>query len=191
MCQEKRRINRGIARKEPCLYVITHQPLKLTMTNLLNTTSPYRFKTHRRTITETDIVTFVNVVGLHEPFFIDMEYIRKNMEGAHRSRFAPGPMIISLGMGLLATYVPDIIQRALKEQNVGPFGGMTGLQARLRGALFPGDTIHVEGEARLLPKTSRGYTLMELQHLVINQHGETLADFTETLTFMPKESGAS
>jgi len=62
-----------------------------------------RFKTHRRTISETDIVTFVNVVGLHEPFFIDMEYIRENMTGSHRSRFAPGPMVISLGMGLLAT----------------------------------------------------------------------------------------
>lgn len=47
------------------------------------------FKTHNRTITETDIVTFVNVVGLHEPFFIDMEYIRANMAGKHRNRFAP------------------------------------------------------------------------------------------------------
>lgn len=151
--------------------------------------APQRFKTHRRTVTETDIVTFVNVVGLHEPFFIDMEYIRENMTGSHRSRFAPGPMIISLGMGLLATYVPDIIKQVLEGREVGPFGGMTGLQARLRGALFPGDTIHVEGEARLLPKTSRGYTLMELQHLVINQRGETLVDFTETLTFLPMAAG--
>ncbi|MBC7214630.1 MaoC family dehydratase [Extensimonas perlucida] len=155
------------------------------------TNSARRYKTHRRTITETDIVTFVNVVGLHEPFFIDMEYIQKNMEGAHRKRFAPGPMIISLGMGLLATYVSEIIANTLKEQDVGPFGGMTGLQARLRGALFPGDTIHVECEPRLLPKTSRGYTLMELQHWVINQHGEAIADFTETLTFLPKESHSS
>ena len=151
--------------------------------------APQRFKTHRRTVTETDIVTFVNVVGLHEPFFIDMEYIRENMTGSHRSRFAPGPMIISLGMGLLATYVPDIIKQVLEGREVGPFGGMTSLQARLRGALFPGDTIHVEGEARLLPKTSRGYTLMELQHLVINQRGETIVDFTETLTFLPMAAG--
>jgi acyl dehydratase len=150
-----------------------------------------RFKTHRRTITETDIVTFVNVVGLHEPFFIDMEYIRENMTGDHRSRFAPGPMIISLGMGLLATYVAGIIERTLAAHAVGAFGGMTGLQARLRGALFPGDTIHVEGEARLLPLTSRGYTLMEIRHLVINQHGETIADFTETLTFLPRETGTA
>lgn len=149
-------------------------------------TEELRFKTHCRTITETDIVTFVNVVGLHEPFFIDMEYIREKMTGSHRSRFAPGPMVISLGMGLLATYVPGIIKQVLEGREVGPFGGMTGVQARLRGALFPGDTIHVEGAARLLPTTSRGYTLMELQHLVINQRGETIADFTETITFLPQ-----
>jgi acyl dehydratase len=97
-----------------------------------------RFKTHRRTITETDIVTFVNLVGLHEPFFIDMEHIQTNMTGAHRNRFAPGPMIISIGMGLLATYLTGIIERTLAGHAVGPFGGMTGLQVRLRGALFPG-----------------------------------------------------
>ena len=82
--------------------------------------------------------------------------------------------------------MPGIIKQVLEGREVGPFGGMTGVQARLRGPLFPGDTIHVEGEARLLPKTSRGYTLVELQHLVINQRGETIVDFTETMTFLPQ-----
>ena len=31
------------------------------------------YLTHARTITETEIVTFVNLVGFFEPFFIDME----------------------------------------------------------------------------------------------------------------------
>ena len=84
-----------------------------------------------------------------------------------------------------------LIKQVLEGCEVGPFGGMTGVQARLRGALFPGDTIHVEGEARLLPTTSRGYTLMELQHLVINQRGETIADFTETITFLPQANSRS
>ncbi|SMP76625.1 hypothetical protein [Noviherbaspirillum suwonense] len=90
-----------------------------------------RFKMHRRTITETDVVSFLNAAGLHEPFFIDMDCIQTNMTEPHRSRFAPGPMIISLGMGLLATYVAGIIERTLEGHAVGPFGGMTGLQARL------------------------------------------------------------
>ncbi|OGA63618.1 MAG: hypothetical protein A3G81_28965 [Betaproteobacteria bacterium RIFCSPLOWO2_12_FULL_65_14] len=151
----------------------------------------HRFKTHRRTITETDIVTFVNVVGLHEPFFIDMEYIRSHMSEEHRNRFAPGPMIISLGMGLLAPQVAGVIDAVFDGRDAGPFGGMTGVEARLRGALFPGDTIHVEGEAWLRPTTSSGYTLMDLRHLVINQRGETIADFTETIAFLPKEASGA
>ena len=105
------------------------------------------FKSHRRTITETDIVNFVNLLGLHEPFFIDMEYIRGNLAEGHRSRFAPGPMVISLGMGLVATIIKDVIDRALVGADAGEFGGMTGVNARLGAALFPNDTIHVEGEA--------------------------------------------
>jgi acyl dehydratase len=144
------------------------------------------FKTHNRTITETDIVTFVNVVGLHEPFFIDMEYIRTHMSGKHRNRFAPGPMIISVGMGLLAPTVAGVIEQTLEGRKHGPFGGMTGVDARVKGALFPGDTVHVEGEAWLRPPTARGYTLMDLRHRVINQHGEVLVEFTETITFLPE-----
>ena len=98
---------------------------------------PVPFKTHNRTITETDIVTFVNVVGLHEPFFIDMEYIKNNMSGRHRNRFAPGPMIISVGMGLLAPTVAGIIDKVLEGREHGPFGGMTGVQAR-EGRAVPG-----------------------------------------------------
>lgn len=144
------------------------------------------FRTHNRTITETDIVTFVNVVGLHEPFFIDMEYIKNKMSGKHRNRFAPGPMIISVGMGLLAPTVAGIIDKVLEGREHGPFGGMTSVDARVKAALFPGDTVHVEGEAWLRPRTSRGYTLMDLRHRVINQHGEVLVEFTETITFLPK-----
>ena len=37
------------------------------------------FTTARRTVTETDIVTFVNTVGLCEPFFLDMpRYFQKS-----------------------------------------------------------------------------------------------------------------
>jgi len=145
----------------------------------------HRFTTHRRTITETDIVTFVNVVGLHEPFFIDMDYIRDNMPQGHQRRFAPGPMIISLGMGLVATIALSVINKVLEGANAGSFGGMTGLEARIKGALYPGDTIHVEGEGRIKGKTSKGYTLLDLRHVVKNQKDEVLADFTETLLFLP------
>ena len=87
---------------------------------------------------------------------------------------------------LLAPTVAGVIDQVLEGREHGPFGGMTGVQARVKGALFPGDTVHVEGEAWLRPPTSCGYTLMDLRHRVINQHGEVLVDFTETITFLPR-----
>ena len=67
----------------------------------------YRLTSHRRTITETDIVNFVNLIGLHEPPFIDMEWVEKKMPGIHNKRFAPAPLLISLGMGLVATSIRE------------------------------------------------------------------------------------
>lgn len=145
----------------------------------------HRFTTHRRTLTETDIVTFVNVVGLHEPFFIDMEHIRENMAEGHRERFAPAPLVISMGMGMVAPIIMKIFNKVLEGTSVGPFGGMTGIEARIKGAAHPGDTLHVEGEAWIKSKTSRGYTVVDLRHVVKNQKGEVVADFTETVLFLP------
>ena len=160
------------------------------MANLTDSAKSHHFKTHRRTITETDIVTFVNVVGLHEPFFIDMEYIRENMTGSHRSRFAPGPMVISLGMGLLATYVSEIIKQVLEGREVGPFGGMTGVQARLRSALFPGDTIHVECEVieqRATSKPGRG--LVRTRNVVHNQNVKAVLSYTPLRMMRMRDGG--
>lgn len=85
-------------------------------TNAMSTTGPddapaIPFRSHRRTVTETDIVNFVNLIGLHESFFIDMEYIRDHLAEGHRSRFAPGPMVVSLGMGPSAAGIGPL-QRA-------------------------------------------------------------------------------
>ena len=37
------------------------------------------YMTARRTIFDADICAFVNVAGLHEPLFVDMEYVKTNM----------------------------------------------------------------------------------------------------------------
>ncbi len=46
-----------------------------------------RYSTGRRTITEHDILQFVTLVGLTEPLFLDMEYIRNEslLRRAHRA----------------------------------------------------------------------------------------------------------
>ena len=48
------------------------------------------FQTLGRTVSETDIVTFVNLCGFNEPLFMDMEYVAR--ESVFTKRAAPGAL---------------------------------------------------------------------------------------------------
>jgi acyl dehydratase len=146
----------------------------------------YRLTSHRRTITETDIVNFVNLVGLHEPPFIDMEWVKEMMPGLHIRRFAPAPLLISLGMGLVATSIMKIMAAMTEGENLGLFHGMVGLEAAVKNPAFPDDTLHVEVEACVNRKTSKGQTIVDLKHVLKNQRNEIVTVFTEKLLFEPK-----
>ena len=141
------------------------------------------FKNHARTVTETDIVNFVNLTALHEPYFIDMEFIKKNMKGRNRERFAPGAMLIALGQGLVSTQMMSIVEKVTADHPVGDFHGMTGIDSRIKGSVFVGDTIHVTGEAKIRRVTSKGMTVMDIVHHLINQDGDEVCEFTETVLF--------
>jgi len=146
----------------------------------------YRVTSHRRTITETDIVNFVNLVGLHEPPFIDMEWVEK-MPGIHNKRFAPAPLLISMGMGLVATSIMEVVDAITAREALGRFHGMVGVEAAVKSPAFPGDTLAVELEARVDRRTKRGQTLVALQHVVSNQRDEVVVIFTERVVFDPAE----
>ena len=146
----------------------------------------YRVTSHRRTITETDIVNFVNLVGLHEPPFIDMEWVEK-MPGIHNKRFAPAPLLISLGMGLVATSIMEVVDTITAREGLGRFHGMVGVEAAVKSPAFPGDTLSVELEARVDRRTKRGQTLVALEHVVNNQRDEIVLIFTEKVVFDPAE----
>ncbi len=146
----------------------------------------YRVTSHRRTITETDIVNFVNLVGLHEPPFIDMEWVEK-MPGIHNRRFAPAPLLMSLGMGLVATSIMEVVDAITERQGLGRFHGMVGVEAAVKSPAFPGDTLSVELEARVDRRTKRGQTLVALEHVVNNQRDEVVLVFTERVVFDPAE----
>ena len=146
----------------------------------------YRVTSQRRTITETDIVNFVNLVGLHEPPFIDMEWVAK-MPGIHNKRFAPAPLLISMGMGLVATSIMEVVDAITAREGLGRFHGMVGVEAAVKSPAFPGDTLSVELEARIDRKTKRGQTLVALEHVVSNQRDEIVVVFTERVVFDPAE----
>ena len=132
----------------------------------------YRLTSHKRTLSETDIVNFVNLIGLHEPPFIDMEYVKNEMPGLHNKRFAPAPLLISLGMGLVATRIMEVVNAMTETENLGKFHGMVGVEAMVKNPAFAGDTLWVDLEALVDRKTSSGQTLVDLKHAVKNQHDQ-------------------
>ena len=58
-----------------------------------------RFKTYRRTITETDLVNFINCTGMLEVIFIDAEY--SSRFGAVQGRLIPAALTYGLIEGML------------------------------------------------------------------------------------------
>ena len=57
------------------------------------------YRTLARTVSETDIVNFVNLCGFVEPLFIDMEYVKR--ESVFARRAAPGALTFALSEGLI------------------------------------------------------------------------------------------
>ena len=56
------------------------------------------FETKARTVTEADIVNFVNLFGFHEPLFMDMEFVKNN--SLFDGRISPGSFTFALAEGL-------------------------------------------------------------------------------------------
>jgi acyl dehydratase len=127
------------------------------------------YRTLGRTVSETDIVTFVNLAGFTEPLFMDLEYIQR--ESVFKSRVAPGVLTFAIAEGL-----------ALQ---TGMFHG-TGLalmhyDVRVAAPVLAGDTIHVEIEVadkRETKKPDRG--IVTFRHRVVNQRGEPVMEATVT-----------
>src|SRR5438093_11860568 len=93
--------------------------------------------THRtlgRTVSETDIVNFVNLCGFTEPLFMDMEYVAR--ESVFKRRAAPGALTFALAEGL-------IMQTGLIH---GTGMAWLGGEIRVVAPVLEGDTIRVEVE---------------------------------------------
>jgi len=89
------------------------------------------YTTHARTITETDIVTFVNLFGFLEPLFIDMEFVKN--QSLFRSRIAPGSFTFALAEGMT-------IQSWLVHVGMALLGV---LEKKVPAHLPRGETVHV------------------------------------------------
>jgi acyl dehydratase len=126
-----------------------------------------RYSTGRRTITEHDILQFVTLVGLTEPLFLDMEYIRN--ESLYGERIAPGSLTFGMAEGLT-------VQTGLIHGTGMAFAGLD--KMRLFGPVKVNDTIQVEIEVLdIKPVPTRGGGIVRYRQWVKNQRGETIMEY--------------
>jgi acyl dehydratase len=122
-------------------------------------------QTLRRTVSETDIVTFVNLCGFSEPLFMDMEYVAR--ASVFKRRAAPGALTFALSEGL-------IIQTGLIH---GTGMAYLGGEIRVVAPVLEGDTIRVEvqvADKRETKKPDRG--IVTYTHRVLNQRDELVLE---------------
>jgi len=121
-----------------------------------------RFRTHRRTIAESDLTAFVNLAWLTEELFA----VEDDAQRAIKGRAVPGALVYAFAEGLLLPSMQDT--------------GLAFLNATLdvKAPTRVGDTLHVECEVteqRLASKGDRG--LVRFANKVVNQRGEVVLEY--------------
>lgn len=124
-----------------------------------------RFKTFGRTVTETDVINFVNGVGMHEPLFTDAEYRRT--QSAMSGFAAPGSLIFCMAEGLTLSGTAHATGLAFLKMDLD-----------IKGPVFVGDTIHVEIEVTESRASSKGRGLVRTKNEVKNQRGDVVMIYT-------------
>ncbi len=126
-----------------------------------------RFETKARTVTETEIVNFVNLFGFHESLFMDMNYVVK--ESLFERRISPGSFTFALAEGLT-------VQSGMVKGGMALIG-IEGM--KMLAPLRCGDTVHANVEIldkRQTSKPDRGIVTSYTQ--VIDQGGAVLLAYT-------------
>ena len=125
-----------------------------------------QFRTAARTITETDLITFITWGGFNEPLFLDASHAAA---GGYTGRLVPGALVYCLGEGLVL------------QTNVLNGTGLAfmSMDLTIKRPAYVGDTIHVVievTEARAASAGQRG--VVTTQNSVRNQRGEDLLIYT-------------
>ena len=125
-----------------------------------------RFRTFRRTITETDIINFINVTGMLETIFIDQTF----SHGAMKGRPAPGGLTYGLIEGLLMQGMVQGTGLALLE-----------VHKKMLHPVVAGDTVWAEVEVTAIKPTSKlNRAVVNSRIDVKNQDGVDVMTHTAT-----------
>lgn len=126
-----------------------------------------RFRTIGRTITEVDLVSFVNCTGMVEVLFTNAEFREK--ESDIKSRLVPAMLVQTFAEGLL-------VQATMQHTGFA----FLGMELNVLAPTAVGDTIHVEVEvleARLSrSRAHRG--LVRTRNDVVKQDGTVVLTYT-------------
>jgi acyl dehydratase len=126
-----------------------------------------QFKTVGRTITEPDIVNFVNTTGMVEVLFTNYEFLKN--ESDLKGRPSPGALVFCMAEGLLT--------QATMQKTGFAFLNM---QFDIKGPVVAGDTVHVECEViesrRSNSRPNRG--LVRTRNRVYKQDGALVLEYT-------------
>ena len=124
------------------------------------------FRTASRTITESDLMSFVHLAGFNEPLFYDAGHAAA---GGYTGRLVPGAFIYVMAEGLIL------------QTNVLHGTGLAFMHMDLsvKVPTYVGDTLHVvvtTTESRASSRPGRG--VVTSRCAVLNQHGTEVAVFT-------------
>lgn len=126
-----------------------------------------KFQTIGRTVTEADIVNFINCTGMTEVLFMNLEFLEK--ESDIRGRLAPGALAYTFAEGLLVQSTMQHTGFAFLEMDF-----------KVEGPVFAGDTIHVECEVieARLSKSRPGRGLVRTRNRIVKQDGKVAITYT-------------
>ena len=125
------------------------------------------FQTIGRTVTEADIVNFINCTGMTEVLFTNIEFLKS--ESDIKGRLAPGALVYCFAEWLL-------VQATMQHTGFA----FLNMQFDVKSPVFAGDTIHVEcevTEARL-SQSKPGRGLVRTTNKVVKQDGTVAIVYT-------------
>ena len=137
-----------------------------------------KFKTIGRTVTEPDIVNFINCTGMTEVLFTNLEFLKH--ESDIKGRLAPAALVYCFAEGLLV--------HATMQHTGFAFLHM---EFDVKGPVVAGDTIHVECEVvearRSKNRPNRG--LVRTKNIVRKQDGSVVLEYTPLRMMKAHTSG--
>lgn len=126
-----------------------------------------KFRTIGRTVTESDLINYINCIGLVEVLFTNAEFREK--ESDIKGRLVPGMLAQGMAEGLLVQATMQHTGFALLEMEV-----------KIENPCYVGDTIHVEVEVveARLSKSRPGRGIVRTRNRVVRQDGTVILTYT-------------